>query len=116
MVTPLYLASLLIDKVNFLERPVMKKRLWTVKIGENVYPVFVSNLIATIVFGVVGVLTVFLTLNGSIARENEENFMKWMTKLVFQLSDVINVLPWNNLIGAGVGGYLLYRFIKRAVK
>ncbi len=116
MVTPLYLASLFIDKVKILEKPIFKKRLWTVNLFGHVYPIFVSNLIAAVLFGVVGMLTIYLTANGKLARENEEAFMKWMNGLVFYLTERINRLPLNNLIGTGVGGYLLYRFIKRALK
>lgn len=115
MVTPLYFAALFLDKGKLLERPILKKRLGIINLLGQQYVIMVSNVLAAIVFGVVGTMMIYLTLNGSLAAKNEEEFMKWMTQVVYRLSEVIKPIPFVDVVGVVIISYLLYMFVKRAI-
>ncbi len=116
MVTPLYLAAMFLDKGKLLEKPILKKRLGVLSLFGKQYVIMVSNVVAAGVFGVVGLAMIYLTLNGSLAARNEEEFIKWMTQLVFKLSDLVGRIPFVDLVGVIVGGYLFYRLVKKALE
>lgn len=116
MVTPLYLASLLIHKRNILKNPILKKVLTTIKIGKTTYPIFVSNIIAAAIFGITGVLMLWLTSIGKLGMTvAESQVTKQINNVAFKLSEVVNMIPGLDIIFAIIGVYLLYKFIKSAL-
>ena len=70
MVTPLYLASLFIDKRNLLEKPLFRKPVREVTIGNQIRAITVSNLVSFIMFVSLGLLTIFLSLAGKLVYYN----------------------------------------------
>ena len=64
MVAPLYLASLLIDKRQLFEKPLLKKKLGEMHLGKYTFPIFVSNVVAFFIFATTAILMVTLTSLG----------------------------------------------------
>lgn len=113
MVTPLYLASLFIHKKNILQKPILKKVITQVKIGEKIYPIFVSNIIATAIFGITGILMLWLTSIGKLGMTvAESQVTKSINNIAFSLSEIVNSIPGLDIIFAVIGTYLLYKFVK----
>jgi cytochrome c biogenesis protein CcdA len=116
MVTPLYLAALVVDKFNLLERPLLKTKLTEIVLGKRTYPVFVSNFIAFIIFLVTGLLMMLLTLQGKLGMSVAESAVtKKINQVAFQITSLTDN-PLLNLAFFLVACYLIYRFIKRALK
>jgi len=113
MVTPLYFASLLIHKKNILQKPFFKKVITQVKISKKVYPIFVSNIIASIIFGVTGGLMLWLTSIGKLGMTvAESQVTKSINNVAFSVSETVNKMPGLDIIFAVVSIYLLYKFVK----
>lgn len=95
MVTPLYLASALIHKRNILEKPILKRKIMSVRIGGGEYPVFVSNIVAAGIFGITGTLLILLTYLGKLGRSSvtEAAVMKNITAVAFKVSEVTKGIP-----------------------
>ena len=108
MVTPLYLASAFIDQKKLLEKPIMKRQITTLVLAGKTYPIFVSNIIAGVTFGLTGILMLYLTLSGRLG-------MPEPTKLNLALNRFTQN-QWLNLIFVIIGLYLLYKFIRRGLK
>lgn len=113
MVTPLYLASLFIHKRNILKNPLLKKVLWQIKIGETIYPIFVSNIIATLIFGVTGVLMLYLTSIGRLGMSAAEaQVTQNINNVALNISSLVNSMPYLDIVFTIVGVYLLYKYIR----
>lgn len=114
MVTPLYLASLWIHKKNILQAPVLKKVIGQVKIGQKDYYIFVSNVVAALIFGVTGVLMLWLTSIGKLGMTvAESQVTKFINNIAFSISETVNSAPGLDLIFATAGMYFVYRFVKK---
>jgi cytochrome c-type biogenesis protein len=116
MVTPLYLASLLIERGNILERPWLKKQLTTVRLGEKAYPVYSSNIVAAVVFVGTGLLMLSLTFAGKLGMQSDESEVVALIQTVAEkVTALTQSIPLINVIFglALIGG--LYWFIRRAV-
>jgi Cu2+-exporting ATPase len=117
MVTPLYLASLFIHKRNILKNPLLKKVVTSVKIGGRVYPIFVSNIVAALIFGITGILMLWLTSTGKLGMSvAESQATKSINNVAFTISEVVSSIPGLDIVFVIVGGYLLFRFVKNAFK
>lgn len=113
MVTPLYLASLLIHKRNILQNPVLKKVITEVKLGDKTYPVFVSNIIAALIFSITGIIMLWLTSAGKLGMSAAETEVtKSINQVAFKVSELVNQIPGLDIIFAATAIYLLYKFIK----
>lgn len=108
MVAPLYLASFLIDKNKLLERPVLKLRLLSLKLGAKIYPIFVSNVIAGAAFFLAGAAMISLTLAGKLGMP-EPAKINWEINQLTQSSTA-------NFIFAIIGAYLMIKLIQRGLK
>ena len=73
MVAPLYLASLLIDKRQLFEKPLLKKKLGEIHLGKYTFPIFVSNLVAFFIFATTAVLMVTLTSMGLLGMPSSDS-------------------------------------------
>ena len=114
MVTPLYLASLWIHKKNILQAPVLKKVIGQVKIGQKDYYIFVSNVVAALIFGVTGVLMLWLTSIGKLGMTvAESQVTKSINNIAFSISKTVNGAPGLDLVFTAVGMYLVYKFVKK---
>jgi len=116
MVTPLYVASLFIHKRNILKNPFLKKVLFTLTIRGKQYPVFVSNIIASIIFAITGILMLYLTSIGKLGMTvAESQVTKQINSVAFGVSEIFNSLPGIDIIFAIIGVYLFFRFVKSAL-
>ncbi|HKZ34950.1 MAG TPA: cytochrome c biogenesis protein CcdA [Patescibacteria group bacterium] len=73
MVAPLYLASLLIDKRQLFEKPLLKKKLGEIHLGKYTFPIFVSNVVAFFIFATTAVLMVTLTSMGLLGMPSSDS-------------------------------------------
>jgi len=117
MVTPLYLASLFIDKRNILEKPIFRKQVGKVVIAGKEYPLIVSNIIAAAVFALAGGAMLVLMSAGMIGMSTSHSpIVKLINDTAVWVDKVTTSIPGLNFAFAVVGAYLLYRLVKRAVK
>lgn len=114
MVTPLYVAALLIDRGNILDKPFLRKRLFVIKLGARSYSVFVTNMVAAVVFVGVGALTIVLTLTGRLGMSmGETAVVKSINEVALTVTRVTEGVPGLDMVFAGVGLYLLYRLVRK---
>ena len=113
MVTPLYLASLLLHRGNILKEPILKKIVTQITLGNRTYPIFVSNIIAAIIFSVTGSLMLYLTSVGKLGMTVAESAMtKYINNVAINVSDSVAKIPGLDIIFVIIGIYLMYKFIK----
>ena len=113
MVTPLYIASFFIQKKNILENPIFKKRVMTVSIAGNIYPIFVSNIIACVVFVTTGFLMIGLTLTGNLSMEmGEVAVTKQINQVALTVTEFVRSIPGLDIVFILLAIYGLYRLIK----
>lgn len=114
MVAPLYLAALFIERGNFLARPIFRKTLFTIKLGDKAYPVLITNLLAAIMFFGVGVITLGLVFTGKLAMPVGPspivNNVAWAVTKWTERWPIVNIV-----FGLGIT-YLVYRIIKMTRK
>ncbi len=116
MVTPLYLASLFIERGNILDKPILKKRFTFITIFGNRYPIFVSNVVAGVIFSLTGVITIILTLMGKLGMDGDESkIIMLVHDVAFRVTDITTRIPGLNVLFALVGLYFVYRVIKSAM-
>jgi len=113
MVTPLYLASIFIDKRNVLEKPIFRKPIKEVVIGGKSHMITVSNLISFIMFAGIGITTIFLSLAGKLAMDrNEAGVTEKIQAVATNVTVLVRNIPGLDFIFLMVTGFLLYRFWK----
>jgi len=113
MVTPLYLASIFIDKRNVLEKPIFRKPIREVVIGGKSHMITFSNLISFIMFAGIGITTIFLSLAGKLAMDrNEAGVTEKIQAVATNVTVLVRNIPGLDLIFLIVAGFLLYRFWK----
>lgn len=116
MVAPLYLASLFIEKRNILEKPLMRKKLTVLTLGKKQYPIFVTNVIAALIFFITGGLTLILASAGMLGMPTAHSpIVKAINNTALQVTELTESIPGLNLVFAIIGAYLLYKFIKSAL-
>ncbi len=117
MVTPLYLASLFIDKRNILEKPILRKQVGQLVIGGKTYPLIISNVIAAVIFTVTAGVMLILTSAGMLGMPTGESpIVKFINNTAVKVDQFTHWLPGINLMFAVLGGYLFYRLIERIFK
>ena len=113
MVTPLYLASLFIDKRNVLEKPIFRRPFREVTFLGKTHMIMVSNLISFIMFAGMGVLIVFLALSGKLAmNRSEESVTQMIQSVAVSVTSLVQKIPGLDLAFLLLSGFLLYTFIK----
>jgi len=113
MVTPLYLASLLIDKRNILEKPIFRRPFREITFLGKVHMVSVSNLISFVMFTGMGVLIIFLALSGKLAmNRSEESATQIIQSVAISTTSFVQKIPGLDIIFILVALWLLYKFIK----
>lgn len=116
MVSPLYLASLIVEKVNILEKPILKKKLKEIKIGKTTYPIFISNVIGFVTFFLTGILIMTLSLLGKLSMGEEELIVaKQLNNVAYTISEITDKYPLLNLLFIIAILFLIY-FIGRKIK
>ena len=95
MVFPLYLMSYFLDKKKALTGAWLKKSLGTVKVLGKSFTILRSNLIAGLIFLVMGTLVIYLTLATDFAMGEAA---QWMGNLAAQIKQVFEQIPSANVI------------------
>lgn len=114
MVTPLYLASLFIDRGNFLANPLLRRPLFTGKFFGKTYPVTLSGLVSFIMFVGLGFLLIFLSLTGRLSMSGaEEATAKYIQNAALAFTRVTEKIPGLDLIFTLVASFLFYKFITK---
>lgn len=117
MVTPLYLASLFIDKRNLLEKPIFRKSIREITVFGKIRMITVSNLISFVMFVGMGILTIFLSLAGKLAmNRSEDGVTERIQSVAISTTSFVQKIPELDLIFLIVATWLLYKFIKYIVK
>jgi len=113
MVTPLYLASLFIDKRNLLEKPFFRKPFREVVFLGKTRMITVSNFISFVMFTGIGLLTIFLSLAGKLAMErNEESVTETIQSVAVLVTSFVQKIPGLDLIFLIIAFWLLYQLIR----
>lgn len=113
MVTPLYLASLFIDKRNLLEKPIFRKPFREVVFMGKTHMITVSNLISFILFAGMGVVIIFLALSGKLAmNRSEESVTALIQSVAVNVTSFVQKIPGLDVIFTLLALWLLYKFIK----
>ena len=117
MVTPLYLASLFIEKKNFLASPLWRKKIGVISLGGKEYLVLLTNLVAFSVFLVTGLLMIWLTLNGKLGMDMAESeTTKLIYAVAFGITERVGGIRWVDwLFFIGVI-FVVYKLIKIALR
>lgn len=114
MVTPLYLASLFIEKGNFLANPILRRPLFTGKFFGKTYPVTLSSLVSFIMFVGLGLLLIFLSLTGRLSMSGvEEATAKYIQNAALTFTQATEKIPGLDLIFTLVASFLFYKFITK---
>lgn len=117
MVTPLYLASIFINKRNLLEKPIFRKPVREVMIGGKSHMITMSNLISFIMFAGIGITTIFLSLAGKLAMDRSESGVtEKIQSVATNVTIFVKNIPGLDFIFTIVAIYLLWRFIKEMTK
>lgn len=117
MVTPLYLASLFIERRNILEKPFMRKKVTVHNIGKKAYPIFVTNIIAAVVFFVTGGLTIILSSTGMLGMPTAHSpIVRAINDTALRVTALTEKIPGINIVFGIIGIYLFYRLVKTAVR
>jgi hypothetical protein len=72
MVFPLLLAALYLDKSNFLQKPIFKKKISELNILGKNYLISVANIIGALVFFITGVVLLVLTRSGKVGMPGNQ--------------------------------------------
>lgn len=117
MVTPLYIASLFIDKRNILEKPFMRKKITVLSLGKKHYPIFVTNVIAAVIFFITGGVTLILASAGMLGMPTGNSpIVKAINATALNVTEITKSVPGLNFVFVLIAGYLLYRFLKSALE
>jgi len=117
MVTPLYLASLFIDKRNVLSKPVFRKPIREVDFLGQTHMITVSNLVSFVMFTGIGLLTIFLSLSGKLAMErSEESVTQMIQNVALNVTSLVRSVYGLDAIFFIVAMVLLYKFLKYIFK
>ena len=113
LVTPLYLASIFIDKQNFLTRPLFRKPIREVSFLGKKRVISVSNFVSFLMFVGIGVVTIFLSLSGKLAMSrSEENITQTIQDVAVSVTAFVHKLPGLDIIFILITLWLLYSFFR----
>lgn len=113
MVTPLYLASLFIDKRNFLAKPIFRKPFREITFLGKTHMITVSNLVSFVMFVGMGLLTIFLSLSGKLAmNRSEESVTQAIQNVAVSVTAFVQKIPGLDIVFTLVAFWLLYKFLK----
>ncbi|PIY80921.1 MAG: hypothetical protein COY80_00315 [Candidatus Pacebacteria bacterium CG_4_10_14_0_8_um_filter_42_14] len=113
MVTPLYLASLFIDKRNILAKPIFRKPFREVTFLGRTHMITVSNLISFVMFTGMGMLIIFLTLSGKLAmNRSEESVTKLIQSVAISVTSFVQKIPGLDIVFALLALWMIYKLIQ----
>lgn len=113
MVTPLLFISLFLSG-KMPKIPLLRKRISTIKLFGNEYPVLFNNLVAAAVFFATGILTLMLNAQGKFSMENSEGIAKVIANVGGYVNQYVGSNLLLNILFFGGILYLIYYFIKKS--
>lgn len=115
MVTPLYLASVFIEKGNFLGKPIFRRTLKILKLGGKEFPLTLSSLVSFIMFTGFGISLIWLAQTGRLSMTGaEETATRAIQNTAFALTTMAEKIPGLDFIFTLLATVLLYLFLKKA--
>jgi len=113
MVTPLYLASLFIDKRNVLEKPIFRQPVREVVFLGEPHMITVANLVSFVMFTGIGITTIFLSLSGKLAMDRSEaGVTQLIQSVAMSVTSVVQKIPGLDVVFTVLAFWLLYRFVQ----
>lgn len=117
MVAPLYLASILIDRKNILDRPWLRKNLAAVKLFGRSFDILTTNIIAAAVFLITGITTIILTKLGLLGMNlGNSQTTKTIQQVAWTVTDWSRGVPGINIIFLLVVIFLAVKLISGGKK
>lgn len=117
MVSPLYFASLFIHKRNILQKPIFKRKLFSLELFGRDFPILVTNLLAGAIFFVTGIATLVLNAMGKLSMPaGEQGFAQTLNTIALEVTQVVNTVPGLDLLFIAllvVGAWFLYREVRK---
>ena len=112
MVTPLYIASLFIDKRNLLEKPIFRRSFREITFNGKTHMVTVSDMVSFVMFAGMGILIIFLSLSGKLAmNRGEGGITELIQSVAISVTLYVQKIPGLDLIFLSIALWLLYKFI-----
>ena len=112
MVTPLYVASLFIDKGNMLSGKFFKKTLLTYKMFGNKRQLSMSNAVSFALFFLIGMITIMLTISGKLAMNKaEDGITQKIQDVALSISKIVKTIPGLDVVFFIIASYLFIRFL-----
>lgn len=112
MVVPLLLIAVFLSdkmpKMTILRRPIT-----SINIFGKSYTVILSNVIASVVFLITGILALGLTATGKLSAENMDAFTKTITNALSSVNGMLGNNIFLNIIFVGALIYFIYWVSKR---
>ena len=113
MVTPLYLASLFIDKRNLLEKPLFRRPIHEIVVGGKTHLITVSSLVSFFMFAGIGIMIIFLSLSGRLAMtRSEDSVTQVIQSVAINVTQFVQSIPGLDIVFFVLSLYLISRFIK----
>jgi cytochrome c-type biogenesis protein len=112
MVTPLYLASIFIDKRNLLEKPILRRPFRSVYLLGKTYMITVANMVSFVLFAGLGIATIFLALAGKLSMGKSENGVAEMIETIITSgTEIVQKIPGLDIIFLVAVLWLLMKFV-----
>jgi cytochrome c biogenesis protein CcdA len=115
MVTPLYLASIFIERGNFLGNPIFRRTYKVIKLGDKEYPLTLANIVSFALFTLFGLSLIYLSLAGKLSMSGSEAAVTRMIQdTALRLTSITDSIPGLDVIFTLTATFLLFQFLKRA--
>lgn len=115
MVTPLYLASVFIEKGNFLGKPIFRKSLKVINFAGKDYPLTLSSIVSFVMFTSFGIGLIWLALTGRLSMSGaEETATRAIQNTALKFTQIAEGIPGLDIIFTVVATFLLYKFLAKA--
>lgn len=114
MVTPLYLAAAVVHKKNILENPWLKKKITTLSLFGKDFHIFISNVVASSIFFLTGILTLILLTMGKLSMPSgEESFVKELNQIAMSVTVFTDKIPGIDIIFVVIAIWLLRKLFRK---
>ena len=114
MVTPLYVAAAFVHEKNLLKNPWLKKKVTTLNLLGREFTIFVSNIVASVIFFLTGVITLILLASGKLSMPSgDASFVKELNQIAMNVTTLTDRVPGINIIFLLVAAWLLRKFFKK---
>lgn len=111
MVSPLYFASIFIQKGNILNKEIFQKQLGTLTVLGKRYAILTSNFIAFAIFSITGIIMLTLTLTGKLGMSNEKTAIQYIQNTAFAVTKATEAIPMKDFLFALIIGIIIYKIL-----